>query len=389
MNNINKHAESAKVYTAEKTYNFWIEIDKQAFIKNIGIVKKFININTTEKKILSLVVKADAYGHGLKEIGLLAANNINIDYFCTFNLSEALKLRSIGTTKPILVLAFIDQPIELALRQNIDLTIGSLEVAIQANNIAKILNLKANVHLKIDTGLSRLGITFDNFNEFENIINFPNLNIIGAFTHFAEADNLDTGFTKIQIDRFNNAINFLRTVGCNPKFIHCANSSAIVHIQNTTDNFVRIGGLAYGLTKSKEIDNLILEKTGELPEQIFSLKTKIIQIKKIKSGEYVGYSRTFKAAQNMVIALLPIGYSDGYPRALSNKGIAYVKNIAVNIVGRIAMNMIMIDVTNVPANIGDIVELVGNKKGILIRNIAQASNTIDYEISTRFSLKTF
>lgn len=387
--NIQEAINSSEAYSLP--HYSWIEIDKAAFLRNLEVARSLIGHNYT----FGFVAKANGYGHGLLQVSTLADQSEFVDYICVSSLSEALRLRDNGILKPILVLAFIDQPIELAISNKIDIVVYSLEYASQINFIAKIMGLMANVHLKIDTGLSRLGFVFDSINNWLNqIIKLENLNIVGAFTHFAESDNRTSDFTQLQIQRFEDTILNLNEHGIFPKYLHCANSSGTTRL-NTNDldhpskiqlNFVRVGGLAYGLVKSKEIEKLIFDKTGQKLQQVLSLKSKIIQIKEVKAGEYIGYSRTAQAEKNLTLAVVPIGYADGYPRNLSNKGLAYINGQQAKVIGRISMNLTTLDITGIQAKIGDIVELIGPKEGIFIKEIASIVGTIDYEISTRLNL---
>lgn len=369
----------------------WIEIDKAAFLSNLKVVRSLIGPNCT----FGFVAKANGYGHGLLQVSTLADQSEFVDYICVSSLSEALRLRDNGILKPILVLAFIDHPIELAISNKIDLVVYSLEYANQINLAAKNMGLIASVHLKIDTGLSRLGFVFESVNNWlTQIIKLESLSVVGAFTHFAESDNRTSDFTQLQIQRFEDTVLNLNKNGIFPKYLHCANSSGTTRL-STNDlsnpskielNFVRVGGLAYGLVKSKEIEKLIFDKTGQKLQQILSLKSKIIQIKEVKAGEYIGYSRTIQAEKNLTLVVIPIGYADGYPRNLSNKGLAYINGQQAKVIGRVSMNLTTLDITGIPANIGDIVELIGPKDGIFIKEIAAMVGTIDYEISTRLNL---
>jgi alanine racemase len=366
----------------------WVQLDKAAFLNNIAIVRQLIGSDCT----FGLVVKANAYGHGLEQVSMLAEQLGDVDYICTATLTEALQVRAAGVKKPILVLAIVDQSIELAILNGIDLVVYNKDLAEEINNVAARLGQKASVHIKIDTGLSRLGFQVDEASVWlQHLVDLQNLNVVGVFTHFAEADNQNSEFTKLQQERFGKIIAKFKMVGVVPSYVHCANSSATV-LMNVVDckaalqhNFVRVGGLAYGLVKSKEIEQLIFKKTGRNLKQVLSLQAKIIQIKKIKVGEYIGYGRTAKAETNLTLAIVPVGYADGYPRELSNKGFAYVGRHKVKVVGRISMNMVTLDVTALEAKVGNVVELIGNRPGITVKDLALAVGTIDYEVTTRLN----
>lgn len=360
----------------------WLQLDTSAFKNNIAVVNQLIGPRTK----LAFVVKANAYGHGLLEMAYLADQLKNVDYLCTSSISEALRVRAIGIKKPILVLAILDASIEQAILNSIDLVVYSIESAQLVNVVAESLKLKASVHVKIDTGLSRLGFRLDEQEPLKNVFNLKNLNIVGLFTHFAESDKQDSDFTDLQIKRFKTIINFFKKSGVHPKYVHSNNSSAVaLGTEGFQGNFVRVGGLAYGLTKSEAVDKVILEKTGKILKPILSWHAKIIQIKHVKAGEYIGYSRTKKADKNLTLAVVPVGYADGYLRELSNKGCAYIGEHKIKVVGRISMNMLMLDVTGLDLNVGFVVELVGNKHGIRVRDIAKLCNTIDYDITNKIN----
>lgn len=353
-----------------------INLDSLAF--NLRSVKKFI----AEDIEYMAVVKADAYGHGAIQCAKrLEAEGI--DWFGVALPEEGLELRAHKIKTPILCLGSFWAGQEHFIIEN-DLTpvIFRLEIAERLNRAAQEKNVVVKMHVKIDTGMGRIGVRFDEVNNFaESLKRFDNLRVDGIMTHFAAADNLsENRFTNEQINLFKKAVGIFEKKGFRPTYKDLANSPGAIAHENSHGNMVRLGGVLYGLGGD------ILPKEIVKPElkPVLSLRTHVAYLKRVLKGETLGYSRTFTTERNSIIATIPIGYQDGYSRALSNNGRAIVNNIYVPIVGRISMDWTILDVTDVPdVKVSDEVILIGEsgKLKVTAEEIAKATNTISYEIT--------
>lgn len=354
----------------------WAEIHLDNLAFNFHSIKKRVDENL---KYMA-VVKADAYGHGSVECARRLEGE-GADWFGVALPEEGIELRQAGIQKPVLCLGsfWVGQENEL-LQNNLTPVIYRIELAEKFNRAAKEKGIVANVHVKIDTGMNRLGVRFDELKEFlENFRKFENLKIDGVMTHFASADS-DMDFTNQQISLFNEAVEIFYEKGFRPTFKDLSNSPGALGHKNANGNMVRLGGVLYGLWWD------ILPKDIDPPElkQVMTVHTRINSLKKVYKGEAVGYGRTFKVAKDSLIAAIPIGYHDGYPRGLSNCGRVLVNGVFADVIGRISMDWTIIDATNVPnIKIGDEVILIGVKNGLQVtaEEIAEKTNTISYEIT--------
>jgi alanine racemase len=331
------------------------------------------------------VVKANAYGHDaircskkLQEIG--------VDWLAVALPEEGLELRENGIKIPILCLGSLqsDQA-EMILEKNLTPVIFDLETASNLNKIASKKGIKANIHVKIDTGMNRVGVRFDALEGFvRDLKKLSNLKVEGLMTHFAAADT-DKEFTMLQIERFNDSVHYFLQEGFNPIYFDLANSpGALGYEKSLLGNMVRLGGVLYGLWIDMMPSNIELKEL----KPVMTLHTKIRLIKNVPKGETIGYGRTFTTSQDSLIASLPIGYNDGYRRNLSNKAKVIVKNSYAYVVGRISMDWTLIDVTNIPnVKVGDEVILIGENNGLKItaEELASICNTISYEITCGIS----
>lgn len=356
----------------------WAEINLNNLAYNFNSVKDFIG-----KKINYMaVVKADAYGHGAVCCAKkLEANKI--DWLGVALPEEGLELRENGIKTPILCLGSFWAGQEKLLLEN-DLTpvIYNLNIAEKFDKAAKEKDLKANIHVKIDTGMGRIGVRFDEARKFaDDLKKFRNLNVQGIMTHFASADDLDENdFTNLQIRRFYETVRIFEEKGFKPYFKDLANSPGAVAHENSRGNMVRLGGILYGLGDDILPHEIALPKVKPL----MSLHTKITHLKKVPKGEALGYGRTFITEKDSIIATIPIGYQDGYSRSLSNCGRVIVNNRFAPVVGRVSMDWTIIDVTDVPnVQIDDEVLLIGEsgKLKITAEELAGKTGTISYEIT--------
>lgn len=360
-----------------------IELSSGAFDYNIDQIKKSIGAPD-----VAVVVKSNAYGHGMVEIANLCEKNPQVKWLCTAGLAEAITLRSANISKPILVLSYLDTEFELAALYNIHCAIYTFEDAQRLDKTAKKLGKIISVHVKIDTGMSRLGISPEAAIDFiRQLKNFSNLIVIGIFTHLCDTPNPDQSFSYLQLDRFDNLLDKLHSEGIDIPITHAQSSSGLCIIPKRQYSFVRIGASAYGIWKSESHKQLVLKVHPELNlEQVLTWKTNIIQIKDIAAGSFVGYDKTFCASRDTRIAVLPVGYYDGLPRGLSNKGQVLVCGKLAPILGIVSMNLMAIDITDiVTATLHSEVILLGPQAGVQAMQVAQAAGIITNELITHIN----
>ena len=353
-----------------------IRLNNLAF--NFHSVKNFVG-----KKIEYMaVVKADAYGHGAVECARrLEAEGV--DWFGVALPEEGLELRENNIKKPILCLgSFWNGQEKLLLEKNLTPVIYQAEQAENYNRAAKEKAVIADIHIKIDTGMGRIGVRFDEVKVFiKKLKKYENLRIEGLMTHFAAADNLaENNFTNEQIKLFDESVALFEENGFRPKYKDLANSPAAVAHENSLGNMARLGGVLYGLGDD------VLPKEIEKPElrAVMSLRTKISHIKNVPKGETLGYSRTFKTRRDSLIATIPIGYHDGFCRSFSNRARVIINGVFAPVVGRISMDWTILDVTDVPnVKVNDEVILIGEQNNLRItaEDLAKLEDTISYEIT--------
>ncbi len=353
----------------------WAEIDTNALIHNFNIIK------STAKVPVCAVVKADAYGHGVDIVAPIL-QNLGADSFAVSNIEEAIQLRTSGITKPILILGYTPTEYVCELnKHDISQCVYSLDYAKELSNEATKSSNNVKIHLKLDTGMSRIGFDCrdNNLNGINDALNAAKLDgfiLEGVFTHFAVSDRnelQEDRFTDEQYNRFSQAIDFLKSNGLNPKFSHCCNSAALCQDDDKHFDMCRAGIILYGLTPSSDLT---------LPQDfipVMSFKSVISQVKQIRKGDTVSYGRTFKATKDMTVATVSAGYADGYPRLLSNKGYVLINGCRANIIGRICMDQFCVDVSEIDnVKRGDEVLLWGKELPIEIP--ADIIGTINYEL---------
>ena len=340
-------------------------INKNNLLKNIKIIKEKLNPETK----LCAVVKANAYGVGVREVVSIVKDEV--DYYAVANIEEALELRKLDKDKEILILGYVSfEDIELAVIHNLSITIISKEYFLGLTEHLKKFNLKSlKIHIKINTGLNRFGLSKTEFiriiqilKEDESLFKFE-----GCYTHFATKSS-DEEFLEKQFREFESV-----TKLCGKKVVkHCSNTYAtLTHLEMQMD-MVRVGFGLYGME-----ENMF----GLQP--VIKIESEIINILNLKVGESVGYDRTFRAKNNTKIAVVPIGYADGFSRNLSNNFELYVNGKFAKVVGRICMDICFIDVTNIDVKIGNKVEIMGEK--ISTTKFSNILNTSTYEILLNFN----
>lgn len=354
----------------------WAEINLDNLADNMREIRRLAK----DSAQVTAVIKADGYGHGAKYIAQTLLEN-GADRFAVSGLDEALELRKSGIKEPILILGYTQPERAKAIVGNdIEQAVYSYELARSLSMEAQRQNKTAKVHIKLDTGMGRIGFKADETAaaQIKEIYNLPNLIIEGMFTHFAIADEKDKSYTNEQFDKFIRVADQLEKEGIFIRLKHCGNSAAIIDLPQMHLDMVRAGIILYGLAPSKDV-----ELDGINLKQVMSLKARITHVKEIDAGESVSYGRKFIASQKTKIASLPLGYADGYTRMLTGKAQALVNGIRVPVIGRICMDQCMIDVTGIEdAKVGDEVVLFGKQKNsfISIDEIAEKLGTINYEI---------
>ncbi len=359
----------------------WLEIDKSAINHNLKEIRKIVS----DKVKLMAVVKSNAYGHGIVEIAKIAVNS-GVDWLGTDSLIEALLLRK-AVTAPILVMGYIlkENLIE-AIENDISL------VVYNKGTIEKLALLKkpAKIHIKIETGTSRQGIYPDELADFIKLVKkSPKIQIEGIYTHFANIeDTTDHTFAKEQLKKFNKALEIAKIE--NIKIMaHTACSAAAVLYPKTHFDMVRLGISMYGYWSSLQtfVSAQNLKRTINLKPALL-WKTRIAQIKNVKAGTSVGYGLIEKLSQDTKIAIIPVGYWDGYDRKLSSIGNVLIDGKRCKIIGRICMNMFMVNINHIPGvKVENEVVLIGKqgKEEIKVEEIAQKINTINYEVIARIN----
>ncbi len=351
------------------------EIDLDAIENNVRQIKKRLDPKT---KMLA-VVKADAYGHGAVEVSKICLYN-GADQLGIATCEEGIALRQSNIPVPILILGYtVENMLGTVIEYDLTQTVFSYELAEKISAAAVKLGKTAKVHIKIDTGMGRIGFLpcKESLEVAERIFSLPNIEVTGIFTHFSTADERDKTFTKTQFERFLYMTEGLEKAGHTGLIRHCANSGAIIDMPELQLDMVRAGIILYGMLPSGEVGNVLDLKPA------MSLKTHISYVKQVDSGTPIGYGRTFYTNAPSKIATIPIGYADGYSRAFSNKARALVNDEYGNVVGNVCMDQTMLDVTHIPdIKMGDEVTIMGSVGGktVSAEELAALSGTINYEI---------
>ena len=361
----------------------YAEIDLDAVIYNMEQMKNNISPDT---KIMG-IIKADGYGHGAIMIGKELEN---LDYVFGYGVAtaeEALILREYGLKKPILILGYtFPYCYEDLINNEIRPTVFKADMLSDIANCAARLGKRAKIHIKVDTGMGRIGIYPDNAGlEFiKETLSYDYIDIEGVFTHFARADEKDKTSVNGQIDQISQFLYRIeKELGYKIPIKHCSNSAGIIELREANMDMVRAGISLYGLWPSDEIRRDIISL-----KPVLSLKSHIVYIKQVEKGTPVSYGGTYVTKENTRIATIPIGYSDGYPRGLSNKGYVLIHGKKAPILGRVCMDQFMVDVNNIPeAAEGDEVTLIGRDgdKQLTMEELGDISGRFNYELACGLS----
>ncbi len=352
----------------------WAQINLSNLEYNFKKIKSLLK---PEIKVL-VTVKADAYGHGLIAVSkrLVACG---LDYLGVASIDEGIELRKAGIKIPILILGLIlKKDIQPLFTYNLIPTVCDKEMAVALSQRAIKLKKKIALHIKVDTGMGRIGVLHDDaYKLIKDIYKLKNIIIEGIFTHFALADK-NRKFTSLQIKLFDKLVDDLKINGINIPLVHAANSIGLIDYKDSHFTMVRPGLVIYGLNPKR--------KLGINLKPVLSLKTRIVFVKRVPRGYGISYGLTYKTKRPANIVTLPIGYGDGYPRNLSNLAPVLIGGRGFRISGRICMDQIMVDTGNFRPKIGDEVVLIGRqgRKKITAEELADLSGTIPYEIVCGF-----
>jgi alanine racemase len=352
------------------------EIDLNSISNNLGIIR-----DLSDNRPVIAVVKADAYGHGAVEVSRRLISE-GVEYLAVAFTEEAKQLRDAGINSPILVL--FDPDIEDIFRYNLIPAIHDKKTAFVLSKEAVKNNLNIRVHIKVDTGMGRLGFAGDAAKEILEIANLKGITIDGVMSHFSEADLLDVSFAKMQIERFNSIKTELLNVGLSIRLFHMANSAAVITLPESHFDAVRPGIMLYGYSP-------ILVASSQLPvagsqlQPVMTVKTKILALRRLPSGTPISYGRTFITKRDSLIGVIPVGYADGFSRRFSNNAELLVRGKRVPVVGRVCMDLTMLDLTDIEqVEEGDEVVIIGKQgnESIDAAELAFRVDTIPYEILT-------
>ena len=359
--------------------NSWAEVDLSAVRHNYHTIRGFLPANTK----LCCVVKANAYGHGVHQLAPLY-EELGADWFAVSNVREALQLRRYGVTRPILILGYTHESCAALLAQeNISQCVYSTAYGQRLSAAALEAGVTVKIHVKLDTGMGRLGFRCpgegeDSVEGAIGVCRLGGLHPEGVFTHFASADEGAAGddFSRLQTDRFVEALNRLSAAGITFAIRHCANSATLSDHPECRLDMVRAGIVLYGLQPSGDLRQ-------PLPLQpVMSLRSVISHVKTVPAGTTISYGRTFTADREMKIATVPIGYADGFWRHNSPAGVRLtVRGQQAPILGRVCMDQLMLDVSHIDeVTLGDVVTVFGAAPAMTADDIAAANNTIGYEV---------
>jgi alanine racemase len=378
----------------------WVEVDLGAIRHNLRQIRSIIDPSG-----FMAVVKANAYGHGLLPVARVALEE-GAWGLAVVNVDEGLALRSAAIAGPIVIVGPVcDFELASAISAGLSLPIYSPELGQAISDTAVALGAVASVHLKVDTGLGRLAVTADSARPFLQAVKaLPALRIEGIYSHYADAEGLDQSHTWVQFRAFQEVLDLCQELDLRPEVRHISASAAALLLKEPRLDLVRLGIAMYGLWPAEETRLLLLSRgqdlnawlntafeTGagsvdELLRPALTYKTVVVQVKRLKTGTTVGYGCTFECQRPTVIAILPVGYAEGYDRHLSNQGEVLIRGRRARVLGRVCMNMTTVDVTDIPGvGLGEEAVLIGSQGDlrISVEEVARKIGTINYEVVTR------
>ncbi|MEN9733719.1 MAG: hypothetical protein RLZ45_1714 [Verrucomicrobiota bacterium] len=353
----------------------WVEVDLDALASNL----RRIRADLPSRVRLMQVVKDEAYGTGSVAVARLALAH-GVDAFTTFTVGEAARLRDAGITAPILLLGErTADEFEWLVRHRLATCVGSLDTARALEAFAARTGVRIGIHLKVNSGMNRFGFPWRTVSEWAPVLaGLRHLDIVGALTHFAQSDELDKTFARLQLARFQETVAVLRNHGVNPSCLHTCNSGGYLDLPEAHHDMVRIGILPLGVYPSSVCRRL----DGLMP--VMSVKARITGLQWLEPGDTVGYGMRYRAEAPRRIAVLPLGYGDGFPR-VRNEGCALVHGRRAPLVGGVSMDAVTVDVTDIPeAHLGDEAVLMGRQGGeeITAHDVAALKRSVSYDILT-------
>ena len=365
-----------------------VEISRSALIHNVKTVKRIVG----DRVKIAVVVKAYAYGHGYNQV-VDVLKSENIAFFAVHSIDEAATLTKESPALPILILGYVPcKHLEYAIERNWRLTVFNIETIEKLAELTRNQNLKAHIHLKLETGTNRQGIIERDLPVFiEAVRNNTGIVLEGVSMHFANIeDTTDHSFAMKQLDRFRNMLRQFESSGIRIPIRHTASSAASLLFDNTHFDMIRLGISMYGLWPSKEtyLSYLLSHGRDSLLKPVLAWKSIVSQIKDVPEGEYIGYGCTYRTTSDSKIAMIPVGYFDGYDRKLSDLAHVLIRGRRTPVRGRICMDMFMVDVTHIPdVQLEDEVVLIGEQgnEKITVEQLADWAGTINYEIVSRIN----
>lgn len=355
----------------------WAEVNLDHIAHNVREIRRITN----KKAEIMGIVKADAYGHGVMEVARTLLSN-GVTRLAVSMLDEAIQLRNHGIEVPILVLSYTDpRRAEEIITNEVTQAVFSHDLACALSEAAGKLNRNVKIHIKIDTGMTRVGFMpgYSAIKDVVQISKLPGIIIEGLFTHFASADETDKSYTYMQYEKFMSICTELNRIGLYIPIKHVANSAGIIQFPEMHLDMVRPGVILYGMYPSAEVDKTVIDLKPAM-----TLKANVTLVKDVEPGTSVSYGRIFTTRRPSRIATIPIGYADGYTRLLNGKGKVLINGTMVPVVGKICMDQCMVDVTDLTEDVkvGDEVVLFGEQGGsrIPIEEVAAQIGTINYEV---------
>lgn len=373
-------------------HSSYIEISKSALQNNIDFIRSEIGPDV----LLSSVVKGNAYGHGIEQFTPLA-QACGINHFSVFSADEADRLlKSIPRPSTILIMGYLDNPeLEWAIRHDMEFFVFELDRLQEASAMATKLGKRAKIHLELETGMYRTGFDKAALARAETLLasHRTELELQGICTHFAGAESMQNHERVLrQLQKYNRQVARLQQAGHLPRQRHTACSAAMISYPDTRMDMVRVGIMQYGLWPSPETYSRYISQQEEKKDPLQRLvnwKSRIMSLKSVPKGEYIGYGTSFQAPRDMVLAIVPVGYAWGYSRSLSNQGQVLVRGTRAAVVGTVNMNVMMVDVTDIP-DVGkdDEVVLLGKQgeESITVASFGELSTQLNYELLTRLPL---
>lgn len=360
-----------------------VEVDLKILADNFKAIKAHVG----KSKVMP-VLKANAYGHGLVRVAQLY-EELKADYLGVAVVEEGILLREMGIKIPILVLGGVwGNQIPLFLKNNLTITASSIDKLKQIDETAEQMKTKAIVHLKIDTGMERIGVHYYNAEKFvDAAFSCRNINVEGIYSHFATAESDDVTFTKLQLERFNEVLEYFNkhsiSQSTNPPIRHISNSGAILQLPEANLDMVRPGIMLFGVYPSKNIKKTVTLKPA------LTWKSLVVYFKVIKAGNAIGYGLTWKPDHNIRAVTVPVGYGDGYFRSMSHKAKVLLNGKIYPVVGNISMDQIVVNIESDSAYNSDEVILLGSdgKNSIAAEDLAEWAGTIPYEILTNINTR--